>query len=317
MKNNTTRILFAALLSLGFAARSHAGDVPLVFTQVGLYNGVTFGNAAQNSGPIVSDGLGHYGVATAGAPGAFGALTATTFNGNTLTTGTYTLTGAAGKTLTFSNTLTLAGTDGQTETFPAVSDTIAGLGTVQTFSAAQTFTGGVKYGTGLVTHNYNNFATAGQTPSATTRTVITGSGLTITAGQIQVGTIIHWQFDMTKTGAGTASSTIDIAFGTTGTTSDTAQVSFTKPAGTAVIDEGTVIIEAIVKTNSSSGVVLGNFTMTHNLAATGHMTIPVASVENTSSTFNTTTPTNIELCITTGASDAITINQCSVYALNL
>jgi hypothetical protein len=43
-----------------------------------------------------------------------GAATATTINGNTFTTGTYVLTGAAGKTLTFSNTLTLAGTDGST-----------------------------------------------------------------------------------------------------------------------------------------------------------------------------------------------------------
>ena len=43
-----------------------------------------------------------------------GALTALSFNGNTFTTGTGTLTLAAGKTLTASNTLTLAGTDGST-----------------------------------------------------------------------------------------------------------------------------------------------------------------------------------------------------------
>lgn len=43
-----------------------------------------------------------------------GVATATSINGNTFTTGTYTLTGSAGKTLTFSNTLTLAGTDGST-----------------------------------------------------------------------------------------------------------------------------------------------------------------------------------------------------------
>ncbi len=43
-----------------------------------------------------------------------GAITPTTVNGNTFTTGNYTLTGAAAKTLTFSNTLTLAGTDSST-----------------------------------------------------------------------------------------------------------------------------------------------------------------------------------------------------------
>lgn len=45
---------------------------------------------------------------------AFGALTATSINGNTITTGTGTLTLAAGKTLTGSNTLTFAGTDAST-----------------------------------------------------------------------------------------------------------------------------------------------------------------------------------------------------------
>ena len=65
------------------------------------------------------------------------ALTNKTYNGNTLTAGTYTITGAASKTLTFNNTMTLAGTDGQTYTHPAASDTMAGLATAQTFSKAQ------------------------------------------------------------------------------------------------------------------------------------------------------------------------------------
>src|SRR5438128_4083670 len=54
-----------------------------------------------------------------------GVATATSLNGNTFTTGTYTLTGAAGKTLTFNNTLTLAGTDATTMTFPTTSATLA------------------------------------------------------------------------------------------------------------------------------------------------------------------------------------------------
>jgi hypothetical protein len=41
-------------------------------------------------------------------------LASTTYNGNTFTAGSFTLTGAAAKTLTFSNTLTLAGTDAST-----------------------------------------------------------------------------------------------------------------------------------------------------------------------------------------------------------
>lgn len=54
-----------------------------------------------------------------------GVATATSLNGNTFTTGTYVLTGAAAKTLTFSNSLTLAGTDATTMTFPSISSNIA------------------------------------------------------------------------------------------------------------------------------------------------------------------------------------------------
>jgi hypothetical protein len=54
-----------------------------------------------------------------------------TYNGNTWTTGTGTLTIAAGKTETFNNTLTFAGTDGTTMTFPTTSATIARTDAVQ------------------------------------------------------------------------------------------------------------------------------------------------------------------------------------------
>jgi hypothetical protein len=67
------------------------------------------------------------------------ALTGKTINGNTLTTGTWTLTGAAAKTLTFSNSLTLAGTDATTLTFPTTSATIARTDAAQTFTGTQTF----------------------------------------------------------------------------------------------------------------------------------------------------------------------------------
>ena len=56
--------------------------------------------------------------------------------------------------------------------------------------------------------------------------------------------------------------------------------------------------------------------MIHNLAATGHATIPCVAVNTTSSTFNLSTATYVGVCITTGASDAITINQVSAELLN-
>lgn len=164
----------------------------------------------------------------------------------------------------------------------------------------------------------NNYSTASQAPAATTRTYITGSAITIPAVKLKIGTMLRWVFDMTKTAAGSASSTFDICFGTNGTTADTARVSFTKPAGTAAADNAWVTITAVVRGPlSGSGVVVGHFTMTHNLASTGHAVIPVVDVTTVSSAFDVTTPTFAGVCITTGASDAITIEMVSARAWNL
>ena len=65
------------------------------------------------------------------------AFTNKTYNGNTWTAGTGTLTIAAAKTLTASNSLTLAGTDSTTMTFPATTGTVATLNTANTFSVNQ------------------------------------------------------------------------------------------------------------------------------------------------------------------------------------
>lgn len=63
------------------------------------------------------------------------ALTNKTYNGNTFTAGTGTLTIGAGKTLTASNTLTFTGTDGNSFAFPSGSDTVVTLGATQTLTA--------------------------------------------------------------------------------------------------------------------------------------------------------------------------------------
>lgn len=167
------------------------------------------------------------------------------------------------------------------------------------------------------TLGYKNFSTTSQVIT-TARTYITGSNILIPAGALQVGTIFRWTFDITKTGAGTAASTYDIAFGTAGTTADTARVSFTKPAGTAVIDAGQVVITAVVRGPlSASGVVAGHFNMTHNLASTGHAIIPVVDVTTVSGAFDVTAPTNIGLCLTGGASDNVTIQLVVAEAWNI
>ena len=64
------------------------------------------------------------------------ALTNKSYNGNTWTAGTGTLTLAAGKTLTANNTLTLAGTDGTTMTFPPASASVGYINVPQNSQSA-------------------------------------------------------------------------------------------------------------------------------------------------------------------------------------
>ena len=165
-------------------------------------------------------------------------------------------------------------------------------------------------------------ATGAQTPAAATRTYITGSAIAIPAEKIRIGTFFSWQFDITKTAAGVAASTYDICFGTAGTTADTARVSFTKPAGTAAADVGIVTIGAVVRGPlSAAGIVSGNFQLTHVGGATGllgHCAEPAICVNALSAGFDVTVASLIVgVCITSGAADAITIQQVIAQAGNL
>lgn len=164
----------------------------------------------------------------------------------------------------------------------------------------------------------SNFSVAAQSPAASTRTYITGSALNVPVAKLQVGSCFKWGFNLTKTGAGAATSTFDVCFGTAGTTADTARISFTKPAGTAVIDEGYIEIQVIIRTIGATGVAVGEFWMIHNLSATGHMVIPAAVVNTISAGFDMTVANLIVgVCITSGALDAVTIQQVQAQAWNI
>lgn len=165
----------------------------------------------------------------------------------------------------------------------------------------------------------NNFSSVSQTPPASTLTYIDGTNISIPPGKLQVGTWFRWKFQMRKTAAGIATSTFSVVVGTTGTISDTAQLSFSKPAGTAVADDAWVEIEALcLGPLSASGLFRGTFRLIHNLSATGHATIPCVVKISTSSPFDVTVANLIVgVVITSGAADAITIEQVYSEAINL
>lgn len=109
------------------------------------YDTAGTGNSFSINGIAATANTGTGAVARATSPTfvtpILGAATATTLNGNTFTTGTYTLTGAAAKTLTFNNSITLAGTDATTMTFPTTSATLARTDAANTFTGHQTIEG--------------------------------------------------------------------------------------------------------------------------------------------------------------------------------
>lgn len=165
----------------------------------------------------------------------------------------------------------------------------------------------------------SNFSTAGQVIAAATRTYITGTRIAVPPGKLQIGTVLRWTISLTKTAAGIAPSTFDICVGTAGTTADTARVSFTKPAGTAAIDEGKVVIEAVVRGPlSGAGVMVAEFTLIHNGNTAGHATVPCVVLNAVSAGFDVTVANLfVGVCITSGAADAVTIQLVDAEVWNL
>ena len=102
-------------------------------------------------------------------------------------------------------------------------------------------------------------------------TYLAGSGISVPAGNFRAGCQYACIFDMVKTGAGTATPIVYVRIGTAGTTADTARLTFTFGAGTAVID--TAVFEVLVSFYSvgsgTSAVVQGVVRARHNLATTG------------------------------------------------
>lgn len=157
-------------------------------------------------------------------------VAAPTFNGDTFTTGTYTLTGAAAKTLTFNNSLTLAGTDGQTETFPSTSASIARTDAAQTFTGVQTFNTPIAVGSGgsgvantgnLTWNAAQTFSfTSGQTMTfpATTATIArTDAAQTFTGSQTLSSALIYGGVTLSNSVTGTGSMALSASPAFTGT----------------------------------------------------------------------------------------------------
>ena len=173
-------------------------------------------------------------------------------------------------------------------------------------------------GTGYLQNS--TYITADQVIGASVTAMIPNSQLAIAPSRpIQIGTVFKWNIAMSKTAAGVAAYTFNILFGTTGTTSDTSRVAFTTGNQTGVADQAFVEIIATVRGPiGASCIVAGQFMMTHNLSATGFDAVPCRVLNTTSAAFDCTTSGIIaSLDITTGASNALTVQQVVGQVLNI
>ena len=149
-------------------------------------------------------------------------------------------------------------------------------------------------------------------------TYLTGSALAVPPHGMQAGTIFKWRMFMTKSAAGIAAPIWNVRLGVLGTVVDTARLTFTGPAQTAVVDTGFVEITAILRNTGASGVLAGGLTMTHNLAATGFANIGSPTLQVTSAAFDTTTANLIVgVSVNPGASGVWTHQLVKGEALNL
>jgi hypothetical protein len=149
-----------------------------------------------------------------------------------------------------------------------------------------------------------NASTASVVSSFAADTYLTGSAVTVAAGDIKARGQYHCVFDVAKTAAGVATPIVTIRAGTAGTTADTAVCVFTFGAGTAASDTGMFEVWLNIRTTgvgaSSERMCKG----VHNLATTGLFNNAalwmIGAVSG--STFNSNTATIIGLSFNGGSS---------------
>lgn len=152
-----------------------------------------------------------------------------------------------------------------------------------------------------------NTSTGGQLIT-TSDTYVTGSVVTIPAGEIAVGSTYHVLIHMSKTAAGTIMGPFILRVGTNGTTADTAAVTMWSQTstGTAVADTATIEFYATFTTAGASAIVRTAVIFLHSATTTGFVStggsniIPGSLV--VSGAFNASSATKIGVSYAGGTS---------------
>jgi hypothetical protein len=166
----------------------------------------------------------------------------------------------------------------------------------------------------------SNASTAAQTGFASD-TYLAGSPLQLPAGLIRAATSMYWIFDVVKTAAGVAAPTVIIRYGTAGAIGDTARVTFTFSAQSAVVDRAIFEVWANFRTvgSGTSAVIAGIARLHHQLAVTGLNTVQPAGLQTlavTSSGFDSTPAGSyVGLSVNGGSSAAFTVTVVQAQAV--
>jgi len=165
-----------------------------------------------------------------------------------------------------------------------------------------------------------NQSLAQQGAGFATDTYLTGSSIAIPNGSLQAGSRYRCIFNVTKTGAGTATPIINVRIGTAGTTADTSRGTLTHSAQTAVIDEGTFEVFVTFRSvgSGTSAVIQSLSRLSHRLSVTGLGTGVGEPELATSAGFNSTTSgLIIGLSVNGGTSASWTVNLVQAELNNL
>lgn len=159
--------------------------------------------------------------------------------------------------------------------------------------AASSAAAGVKYAAPYRTNRSTTTVSAGYAAD----TYLAGSAITMPAGgpvsSGSTATVYKCKFDMAKTGAGTAAFTVNVRYGTAGTTADASVLSLAFAAGTAAADTGLFELLLHFRTvgSGTAAVIAALIDCSHHLAATGLVSTGAAGyglVEGVSAGFDST-----------------------------
>lgn len=182
----------------------------------------------------------------------------------------------------------------------------------------------VKDDTGRVSAYSQRASIAAQGAGFAVDTYVTGSSLIIPSHGLQAQTIVRWTLSASKTAAGTATPIYVIRVGPNQSTADTARLTLTGPAATAIADIGTLMVTATVRSIGAAGVIQGTAYWNHRGTAantttsgTGFANDSTGHIEGTSAGIDMTAFAGqyVGLSINGGASAAWTVTQVQVEVM--